>query len=158
MRLFSEGLYGAQSWEHERRVAYKAEAMEKGTNTRFVVTTRTDDPKELYAFYARRGESENWIKDLKGRSKPIGFELPSVHGKPVSPFVARGGLLAYGCFAQEAGWGWAQTDATGHPKANSHQDRREGKRALHQDPAVSGLRTSGAKFMARSLESLRRRS
>ena len=124
MRLFSEGLYGAQSWEHERRVAYKAEAMEKGTNTRFVVTTRTDDPKELYAFYARRGESENWIKDLKGRSKPIGFELPSVHGKPVSPFVARGGLLAYGCFAQEAGWGWAQTDATGHPKANSHQDRR----------------------------------
>jgi hypothetical protein len=69
VRLFSEGLYGAQSWEHERRVAYKAEAMEKGTNTRFVVTTRTDDPKELYAFYARRGESENWIKDLKGALK-----------------------------------------------------------------------------------------
>jgi len=69
VRLFTEGLYRAQSWEHERRVAYKAEAMEKGTNTRFVVTTRTDDPKELYAFYARRGESENWIKDLKGALK-----------------------------------------------------------------------------------------
>ncbi len=39
--------------------------MEQGTNTRFVVTTRTDQAKELYEFYARRGESENWIKDFK---------------------------------------------------------------------------------------------
>jgi hypothetical protein len=39
--------------------------MEKGTNTRFLVTTRTADPKGLYEFYARRGESENWIKDFK---------------------------------------------------------------------------------------------
>lgn len=39
--------------------------MEQGTNRRFVVTSRTDEPKELYEFYARRGESENWIKDLK---------------------------------------------------------------------------------------------
>ena len=60
-----KGLYGAASWEHERRVVYKAEAMEKGTNTCFIATTRTADPKELYAFYARRGESENWIKDFK---------------------------------------------------------------------------------------------
>jgi hypothetical protein len=66
VRLFSEGSYAAASWEHERRVLYKAEAMQKGTNTRFIVSTRrTDDPKELYEFYARRGESENWIKDLK---------------------------------------------------------------------------------------------
>lgn len=64
-RLFSEGLYGAGSWEHERRVIYKAEAMERGTNTRFVVTTRTDEPKELYEWYAGRGESENWIKGFK---------------------------------------------------------------------------------------------
>ena len=64
-RLFSEDLYGAQSWEHERRVIYKAEAMEQGTNRRFVVTTRDDEPKALYEFYARRGESENWIKDFK---------------------------------------------------------------------------------------------
>jgi len=40
--------------------------MEQGTNTRFVLTTRsTTDPKDLYEFYARRGESENWIKDFK---------------------------------------------------------------------------------------------
>ena len=57
VRLFSEGLYRAASWEHERRVVYKAEAMEEGTNTRFVVSTRSAGPKELYEFYARRGES-----------------------------------------------------------------------------------------------------
>jgi hypothetical protein len=68
-RLFSEGPYGAASWEKRRRVVYKAEAMEKGTNTRFVLTTRTDGPKDLYEFYARRGESENWIKDLKVHMK-----------------------------------------------------------------------------------------
>jgi hypothetical protein len=65
VRLFSESLYEAGSWEKKRRVLYKAEAMEKGTNTRFIVSTRTDEPKALYEWYARRGESENWIKDFK---------------------------------------------------------------------------------------------
>jgi hypothetical protein len=65
VRLFGEDLYGAASWEHARRVVYKAEAMDKGTNRRFVLTTRHDEPKELYEFYARRGQSENWIKDFK---------------------------------------------------------------------------------------------
>jgi hypothetical protein len=65
VKLFSEDLYQACSWEHARRVLYKAEVMEQGTNTRFIVSTRTDAPKELYEFYVRRGESENWIKDFK---------------------------------------------------------------------------------------------
>jgi Transposase DDE domain group 1 len=65
VKLFCEGAYQAASWEHERRVVYKAEVMEQGTNTRFLVTTRNDGPKDLYEFYVRRGESENWIKDLK---------------------------------------------------------------------------------------------
>jgi len=64
-KLFSEGLYKAASWEKKRRVVYKTEAMEKGTNTRFIVSTRTDEPKALYEWYARRGESENWIKGFK---------------------------------------------------------------------------------------------
>ena len=55
-RLFGEDLYGAASWEKERRVIYKAEAMEQGTNRRFVVSTRGDGPKELYEFYAKRGD------------------------------------------------------------------------------------------------------
>jgi hypothetical protein len=65
VKLFSEDLYQAGSWEHARRVVYKAEVMEQGTNTRFVVSTRADEPKGLYEFYVRRGESENWIKDFK---------------------------------------------------------------------------------------------
>jgi hypothetical protein len=55
----------AGSWQRRRRVIYKAEAMEQGTNTRFIVSTRTDTPEDLYEWYVRRGESENWIKDLK---------------------------------------------------------------------------------------------
>jgi hypothetical protein len=69
VRLFSEGIYEAGSWERKRRVVYKAEAMEKGTNTRFVVTTRTDRAQDLYEFYAGHGEGENWIKDLKLHTK-----------------------------------------------------------------------------------------
>jgi hypothetical protein len=65
VKLFCQGAYQAGSWEHERKVVYKAEVMEQGTNTRFLVSTRNDGPKELYEFYVRRGESENWIKDLK---------------------------------------------------------------------------------------------
>lgn len=44
---------------------YKAEVLEKGPNTRFVITTRADEPLALYNWYVHRGESEQWIKDLK---------------------------------------------------------------------------------------------
>jgi hypothetical protein len=63
--ILRAGAYEAGSWERERRVIYKAEAMEQGTNTRFVVTSRSDEPEDLYDWYIRRGESENWIKDFK---------------------------------------------------------------------------------------------
>ncbi|MBA2451926.1 MAG: transposase, partial [Chloroflexia bacterium] len=44
---------------------YKAETMEQGTNTCFVVTNWSDPPQAVYDWYVRRGETENWIKDLK---------------------------------------------------------------------------------------------
>jgi hypothetical protein len=66
VRLFDEGQYQAGSWEHERRVVFKAEALDKGLNTRFVVTTRDDPPEELYTWYTQRGNHpELCIKDLK---------------------------------------------------------------------------------------------
>ncbi len=65
VRLLSEGNYQAGSWESERRVVYKAEVMQEGTNTRFVVTNKTADPYALYDHYIGRGETENRIKDLK---------------------------------------------------------------------------------------------
>lgn len=66
VRLVSEASYQAASWGRARRIVYKAEVLEKGTNTRFVVTSRsTDEPKRLYDWYVRRGEAEGWIKDFK---------------------------------------------------------------------------------------------
>lgn len=65
VRLLSEATYQADSWDHERRVVYKVEVMEEGVNTRFVVTSRTNEPEELYDWYVRRGEAEGWIKDFK---------------------------------------------------------------------------------------------
>lgn len=65
VRLLGETTYQAASWPAPRRVVMKAEVLPKGPNTRFVVTTRTDDPQQVYDWYVDRGESENWIKDLK---------------------------------------------------------------------------------------------
>lgn len=39
-RLLGEDTYQVASWEKKRRVVYKAEVMEQGTNRRFVLTTR----------------------------------------------------------------------------------------------------------------------
>jgi len=64
-RLLGETSYQAGSWPHPRRVVMKAEVLAKGTNTRFVVTTRTEEPVRVYADYVMRGETENGIKDLK---------------------------------------------------------------------------------------------
>jgi hypothetical protein len=65
VRLIGETTYQAGSWPKERRVVIKAEALAKGPNVRFVVTTRTDPAEALYDWYVDRGESEGWIKDLK---------------------------------------------------------------------------------------------
>jgi hypothetical protein len=65
VRLLGEVPYRAESWDHPRRVIVKAEALPKGPNTRFVVTTRPDPPEALYAWYVARGDGENAIKDLK---------------------------------------------------------------------------------------------
>jgi hypothetical protein len=67
VRLIGETRYQAGSWEQDRRVVYKAEALVKGPNTRFVVTNRPDAviAQTVYDDYVDRGEPENWIKDLK---------------------------------------------------------------------------------------------
>ncbi len=65
VRLLGETTYQADSWPQPRRVVMQAEVLAKGTTTRFVVTTRTEDPTTGYDWYVDRGETENWIKDLK---------------------------------------------------------------------------------------------
>jgi hypothetical protein len=44
---------------------FKAEALAKGPNTRFVVTTPVGDPLAVYARYVGRGTPEQWVGDLK---------------------------------------------------------------------------------------------
>jgi hypothetical protein len=65
VRLVGEATYQAGSWPRARRVVFKAEALAKGPNARFVVTSRPDEPEALYDWYVDRGEPEGWIKDLK---------------------------------------------------------------------------------------------
>jgi hypothetical protein len=65
VRLVGEAPYQAGSWPMPRRVVIKAEILAPGPNTRFVVTNRTEPPETLYDTYVDRGETENWIKDLK---------------------------------------------------------------------------------------------
>jgi Transposase DDE domain group 1 len=65
VRLADEAPYQAKTWSRPRRVVFKAEVLEKGPNTRFVVTTRPDDPLAVYDRYVDRGEAEQWIGDFK---------------------------------------------------------------------------------------------
>jgi len=65
VRNLHDARYAAKDWPHERRVLIKAEVSGQGDNPRFVVTSLEGDPLLLYDLYARRGEQENRIKELK---------------------------------------------------------------------------------------------
>ena len=67
-RVFSEFDYRThKSWSRSRRVAAKAEYLDKGENPRFVVTSLSAEQwpaQDLYEkFYCARGEMENRIKE-----------------------------------------------------------------------------------------------
>jgi hypothetical protein len=67
-RLFTGFWYQARTWAQPRWVVAKAEANERGTNRRFVVTNRPGAaalPGPAYDAYAERGESENRNKEFK---------------------------------------------------------------------------------------------
>jgi len=64
-RRFHEIRYGAKTWDRKRRVIVKAEYLDKGENTRFVVTNLSEpSPAEVYdTLYIARGDMENRIKE-----------------------------------------------------------------------------------------------
>jgi hypothetical protein len=67
-RLFTGFWYQAGTWPQPRWVVAKAEANDRGTNRRFVVTNRSGAmvlPEPTYDEYAARGESENRNKEFK---------------------------------------------------------------------------------------------
>lgn len=63
-RIFGEFMYAANTWDCQRKVIVKAEYLQQGANTRFVVTNLTGEPQKLYdELYCQRGEMENRIKE-----------------------------------------------------------------------------------------------
>ena len=65
VRLVGEATYQAGSWPHARRVVFKAEVLEKGPNTRFVVTSHDHPPLAVDDTYLDRGQAENFLTDFK---------------------------------------------------------------------------------------------
>jgi len=62
-KLFSETQYTTDTWDKKLSVIIKAEHLEKGSNPRFVVTSLSGTPEDLYQRYCARGEMENRIKE-----------------------------------------------------------------------------------------------
>lgn len=63
-RYFTEFLYKAGSWRHERKVIGKAEVTKLGENPRYVVTNLEGNSADLYEkMYCARGNMENRIKE-----------------------------------------------------------------------------------------------
>jgi len=63
-RHFHEVSYAAKTWDRARRIIVKAEHLDKGPNSRFVVTNLEDPPDAIYdEWYTPRGDMENRIKE-----------------------------------------------------------------------------------------------
>lgn len=65
VRFFKEFSYRTlKTWSCSRRVIAKVEHLRKGANPRFIVTSLSGDPQELYEkMYCARGDMENRIKE-----------------------------------------------------------------------------------------------
>ena len=61
-RSFSSFRHRAQRWSRQRRIGFKAEHTETGTNLRFLVTNLQGRSRAIFAFYNDRGECENRIE------------------------------------------------------------------------------------------------
>lgn len=63
-RIFGEFMYAAETWDCQHRVIVKAEHLQQGANSRFVVTNLEGEPQKLYdELYCQRGDAENRIKE-----------------------------------------------------------------------------------------------
>ena len=67
--LWGETQYEAGTWDDERRVIFKAEALFNSRddireNPRFVVTNFKQSPEFVYKYYTQRGDMENRLKEL----------------------------------------------------------------------------------------------
>jgi hypothetical protein len=147
-RLLSEGSYEAGSWDDERRVVYKAEVQLEGTNTRFVVTSRTDEPEKLYDWYVMRGEAEGWIKDFKRAMKADRLSCHRFWANQFRLLLHAAAYWPLGHFAWVACECWCRANAARYFTAAAPKDRRQGASATHQGVHSSCLRASRTATMA----------
>ena len=78
VRIFDEFNYKAGTWGKYRKMVIKAEVLKKGENPRFLVTNLKETPEDIYdKIYARRGDMENRIKELK---EDLKMDRTSCHG------------------------------------------------------------------------------
>lgn len=69
-KIFGEARYQAKSWEKSSRIIMKAEWLDKGPNSRFLVTNLNYNARKLYEFYTERGGTcEVRIDELKNGLK-----------------------------------------------------------------------------------------
>ena len=69
--VYAETSYKAGKWKKRRRAIVKAEVVALPgralrDNPRFLITNLRQAPKSVYRFYAKRGDMENRIKEMKG--------------------------------------------------------------------------------------------
>jgi hypothetical protein len=71
IRKFGECFYQAREWDIERRINFRVDFSITGPDVRFVITNATKGrARDLYLDrYCKRGQCENWIKDLKNYLK-----------------------------------------------------------------------------------------
>lgn len=71
IRKFGECFYQAREWDIERRIIFRVDFSITGPDVRFVITNATKGrARDLYLDrYCKRGQCENWIKDLKNYLK-----------------------------------------------------------------------------------------
>ena len=101
-KTYGEGAYQAGKWKAPRRVIVKAEVVALAgrglrDNSRFVVTNLAWTPRNVYRFYAKRGDVENRIKELKDGLR---FDLTSCSRFGANQFRTILAVAAYALFQQ----------------------------------------------------------
>jgi hypothetical protein len=101
-KVYGETRYQAGKWKKARRVIVKAEVVAldgRGLrdNPRFIVTNLRSLPRAVYNFYAKRGDAENRIKELKNGLR---FDLTSCTRFGANQFRTLLAVAAYALYQQ----------------------------------------------------------
>ncbi len=147
IRRYDEFRYAAKTWSAERRVIARVEALERGADSRFVVTNLAGAPRWLYEdVYCARGQAENRIKAHKrhlasDRSTALLLTLLQGEREPIPARPAHRRLLA----AAHPAWFGAEAVVLArgpvrHDPAGVHQGGRSGHRARNPDQSSAAVR------------------